>query len=118
VNLEHAQLLARAVQNGWRPDLDRLEALEKVEHMKAPDYREAWGWVHYMLHASADTRQVLLNYVHELRTVANPGSLHERLLAANPDVDLRWLSYVATMQSPGVPFHAPVQRAAMYGPAR
>ena len=118
VNLEHAQLLATAVHNGWRPDLDRLETLEKVEHMKRPDYREAWGWVHYMLHASPDTRQVVLNYIHELRTNPNPGSLHERLLAANPDVDLRWLSYVAAIQSPGVPFHAPVQRAAMYSPAR
>jgi hypothetical protein len=114
VNLEHAQLLATAVHNGWRPDLDRLESLEKVDHMKRPDYREAWGWVHYLLNSSPDTRQVLLNYIHELRTNPNPGSLHEKLLAANPDVDLRWMSYVATIQSPGTPFHEPVHRAAMY----
>jgi len=118
VNLEHAQLLATAVHNGWRPDLDRLESLEKVDHMKRPDYREAWGWVHYMLNGSPDTRQVLLNYIHELRTNPNPGSLHEKLLAANPDVDLRWLSYVATIQLPGTPFHEPVHRAAMYRAAR
>lgn len=118
VNPEHVQLLATAVHNGWRPDLDRLETLERVEHMKRPDYREAWAWVHYMLHSSPDTRQVLLNYVHELRTNPNPGSLHERLLADHPDADLRLLTYVAAMTPPGGAFsppQAPVHRAAMYG---
>jgi len=70
--------------------------------------------VHYMLHASEDTRQVLLNYLHELRTNPNPGSLHERLLAETPDADLRLLSYVAMMSSPAAAFEPPVHRAAMY----
>jgi hypothetical protein len=118
VNVEHAQLLATAVHNGWRPDLDRLEMLEKVEQMQRTHYREAWAWVHYMLHSSPDTRQVLLNYIHELRTDPNPGSLHERLLAANPDADIRWLSYVAAMQTPPTVFDPPVHRAAMYRPVR
>ena len=61
---------------------------------------------------------MLLNYLHELRTNPNPGSLHEKLLAANPDVDIRWLTYVASMQAPAAPFHAPVHRAAMYRPDR
>jgi hypothetical protein len=117
VNLEHAQLLATAVQNGWRPDLDRLESLEKVEQMKRPDYREAWAWVHFMLHASPDTRQVLLNYLHELRTNPSPGPLHERLLMESPDADVRLLSYVVSMNMPAAAFNppAPVHRAAMYG---
>ena len=114
LKLEHAQLLATAVQNGWRPDLDRLEALEKVEQMHAPEYREAWAWVHYMLHSSPDTRQVLLNYIHDLRATPNPGSLHERLLVDTPDADLRWLSYVASMSTPASVFGSPVHRAALY----
>ena len=115
LNPEHAQLLATAVQNGWRPDLDRLESLEKVEQMKRPDYRESWAWVHYMLHSSPDTRQILLNYIHDLRTTPNPGSLHERLIVDTPDADLRWLSYVASMSTPATAFGSPVHRAAMYG---
>jgi len=118
VNLEHAQLLGAAVHNGWRPDLDRLESLEKVEQMQRPHYREAWAWVHYMLHASPDTRQVLLNYLHELRTDPNPGSLHERLVVDMPDVDMRLLSYIAAMNTPAAAFHSPVHRAAMYQPGR
>ena len=119
VNIEHAQLLATSLQNGWRPDLDRLESLEKVEHMHRADYREAWAWVHYMLHSSPETCQVLLNYIHELRTNPKPGPLHERLLADTPDADRRLLNYVATMNTSGLwnpP--APVHRAAMFGPRR
>jgi hypothetical protein len=118
LNVEHAQLMAAAVQNGWRPDLDRLESLEQVEQMHRTQYCEAWGWVHFMLHASPDTRQVLLNYLHELRTDPNPGSLHERLIVENPDVDLRLLSYIASMNTPAAAFHSPVHRAAMYQSAR
>jgi hypothetical protein len=101
VNVEHAQGLATALQNGWRPDLDRLESLEKVEDMHRPDYREAWAWVHYMLHGSEDTRQVLLEYLQDLRTTAHPGSLHARLRADSPDCDMRLLSYVAGINSWG-----------------
>lgn len=115
VNLEHAQLLATSLQNGWRPDLDRLESLEKVEHMHRADYRESWAWVHYMLHSSPETRQVLLNYLHELRTNPKPGPLHERLLVDTPDADRRLLNYVATMNTPGI-WNPPVHRAAMYSP--
>ncbi len=118
LNLEHAQLLATAVHNGWRPDLDRLESLEKVEQMQRPHYREAWAWVHYMLHASPDTRQVLLNYLHELRTDPNPGLLHERLLVDTPDADVRLLSYIAGMNTPAGNFNPGVHRAAMYNPGR
>ncbi len=118
LNVEHAKDMATAVQNGWRPDLDRLESLEQVDQMRRHQYCEAWGWVHFMLHASPDTRQVLLNYLHELRTDPNPGSLHERLIHANPDVDIRLLSYIASMNAPPAAFHSPVQRAAMYQSAR
>jgi hypothetical protein len=101
VNVEHAQGLATALQNGWRPDMDRLESLEKVEDMRRPDYREAWAWVHYMLHGSDDTRQVLLDYLQDLRTNAHPGSLHARLRTNCPDCDMRLVSYVSGINSWG-----------------
>jgi hypothetical protein len=119
INPEHAQQLVTSVQNGWRPDMDRLESLEKVSHMHHEDYREAWAWVHYMLHSSPDTQQVLLNYLHELRTNPKPGPLHARLLAEAPDADVRWVSYVASMNTPGLwnpP--PPVHRAAMHSMGR
>lgn len=101
VNNEHAQLLVVGVQRGWRPDMARLEYLEKVEEMQRADYREAWAWVHFMLHSSPDTRMVLLDYLQELRTNPNPGPLRDRLMTAVPDLDQRLVSYVAGLNGPG-----------------
>lgn len=114
VNVDHARSLATDLQYGWRPDLDRLEHLEKVEHMHRPDYRESWAWVHYMLHGSPDTRQVLLEYVQDLRTTAHPGSLRTRLMANVPDCDGRLLAYVSGLNSYGGQFAGREVRAAGY----
>ncbi|MFN7806312.1 MAG: DUF1570 domain-containing protein [Planctomycetaceae bacterium] len=102
INNEHAQLLASDVQRGaWRPDLARLEYLEEVQDMARADYREAWAWVHFMMHSSPDTRQVLLEYLQELRTNPNPGPLRDRLVAVAPQIDQRMLGYVASLNGPG-----------------
>jgi hypothetical protein len=101
INVEHLQTLSQSVQNGWRPDLDRLEALEKVEQMQRADYREAWAWVHFMLHGSPDTREVLLSYLHELRTNPHPGSLHPRLSSEVRNLDNRLVGYVSALGSYG-----------------
>jgi hypothetical protein len=99
INVEHAHTLAKSLQNGWRPDMERLERLEKVDQMQRADYRESWAWVHFMLHGSPETRDVLLSYIHDLRHTAQPGSLRERLTAEIPDVDMRLLSYVGGLNS-------------------
>jgi hypothetical protein len=101
VNPEYAQKLATSVQNGWRPDLVRLERLEKVEQMQRTDYREAWAWIHFMLHSSPDTKHVLLTYLQELRTAPHPSHLSESLKADIADANGRLLNYVATLGSYG-----------------
>ncbi|HBH51478.1 MAG TPA: hypothetical protein DDY91_06245, partial [Planctomycetaceae bacterium] len=116
INNEHAQLLASDVQRGaWRPDLARLEYLEEVKDMARADYREAWAWVHFMMHSSPDTRQVLLEYLQELRTNPNPGPLRDRLVTIAPHLDQRMLGYVASLNGPGhwgVSFPSPGGRPA------
>lgn len=99
VKTDDVHKLALAMQNGWRPDLDRLEKLEKVEQMQRTDYREAWAWVHFMLHSSTDSREVLLSYLKELRTDPNPPPLSQRLRSEIRDVDQRMLSYLGGLGS-------------------
>lgn len=99
VNNEYAVRLARAVQSGWRPDIRRLERLEKVEQMHRADYRESWAWVHFMLHSTPDGRQVLLDYLQELRETEHPSELSTSLVAALPEADARFLNYVATLNT-------------------
>ena len=47
--------------------------------MTPSEYRESWAWVHMMLRSSPQARQVLVGYLQELRTNANPGPLRPRL---------------------------------------
>jgi hypothetical protein len=95
VNVEHTQRLSVAVQNGWRPDLRRLEGIEDVAEMHRLDYQEAWAWVHFLLHESPETRQLLLEFLAELRTSAETLSLADRIQAEIPLADDRLLSYVS-----------------------
>ena len=100
LNRTYANQLAQQVSNGWRPDLDRLEKLEKVEQMHRAEYREAWAWVHFMLHSSPDTRQVLLGYLQDLRTSKKAPSLSSRLREEFPELDSRFLTYIVSLQTP------------------
>ncbi len=64
----HLDELHSAMQRGWKPSLTRLENLTRVQDMNGSDYREAWAWVHFLIHGSAEGRQVLLGYLQDLRT--------------------------------------------------
>lgn len=98
INPEYAERLSKAIQNGWEPDLSRLESLERVDQMQRADYREAWAWVHFMLHHTPDTRQVLLSYVEELKANRKPEHLSLRLKKDLPRYKDRFLSYVSTLR--------------------
>lgn len=95
INVEHAQRLSTAVQNGWRPDLRRLEGIEDVAEMHRLDYQESWAWVHFLLHDSPDSRMLLLDYLAELRHTTQPGSLADRIESEMPHASERLLSYVS-----------------------
>ena len=69
----------------FQPDLARLEKLGQVNQMEKPEYREAWAWVHLMLRGDAAARVVLLDYVQQLRSTANPAALLPKLRDALAD---------------------------------
>lgn len=94
INVEHAQRLATAVQNGWRPDLRRLETIDSVDQMHRLDYQESWAWVHFLLHESPETRSLLLGYIETLQHAEEPGSLADVVDANLPYADQRLLGYV------------------------
>lgn len=99
MNRDYAMRLASNLSQGWKPDLDRLESLEKVEDMQKADYLEAWAWVHFMLHHSEETRTVLVSYLHELRTTDKPGLLSKRLRAVIPTAEQRFAMHAASLTS-------------------
>ncbi len=53
------------------PDIEQLESLDKVENMTAEHYRDAWAWVHFLVHRRQLTRQLLIDQV-DTRRRARP----------------------------------------------
>lgn len=66
--------------DGLHPDMARLEQLTDVKHMERPEYREAWAWVHFMLHSRPETKAVLLSYLQQLRNPLPQGAPMPKLL--------------------------------------
>ena len=74
-------------QEGFKPDLGRLEQLSQVSQMNPAEYREAWAWVHFMLRGNPESRKVLLAYIQQLKTTSSPGALQPRLKSAQTDLN-------------------------------
>ena len=80
VSLHHLDNLRRPPNGPMVSDLTRLEQLLEVQHMTPVEYRESWAWVHFFLRGAPQARQVLLDYLKDLRTTSRPGSLRQRLV--------------------------------------
>jgi len=104
INTDYAGRLAASLANGWQPKMERLESLEDFSQMQHVDYQEAWAWVHFLLHHSPETQQVLLTYLDDLRTKRNPPALSTRLQRKLPDFERRFLAHVASLQTPQLLF--------------
>jgi hypothetical protein len=97
VNPQHLEALRRGP---FQPELARLEQLKEVAQMQKPEYREAWAWVHYMLHGDPAAKKVLLDYLQTLRTNANPGELLPKLREAVPDPDRALADHLGRVEFP------------------
>jgi len=71
---------------GLVPSLERLERLRFMDSMTEADYRDAWSWVHFMLHGPAEAREALLDYLNTIHRGGIPGNLGERLAERVPDL--------------------------------
>ncbi len=88
LNAPHvAQLQARIRQNGWQPNLRRLEAFQSAADMTQLDYAESWAWVHFLLETTPERRTLLQNYLQTLRRdgTAPPLSVAIRSLHFEPE---------------------------------
>jgi Protein of unknown function (DUF1570) len=79
VNPDHLKHLRHGELGPVQLDLTRLEQLTEVRQMSTAEYREAWAWVHLMIHSNDETRKVLIVYLRELRRTDKPGPLKMRL---------------------------------------
>jgi hypothetical protein len=85
----HQAVVRAMVQEGRVPRLERLEALDDLEDMGRDEYRDAWAWVHFLLHGPPEAREELLQFLAELEAGRETGPLSVRLSRRYPDVNRR-----------------------------
>ena len=99
VKTKYSEKLASLLESGWRPDVKRLENLDDFASMSRADYREAWAWVHFMIHHSPDTHQILNDYLLDLKTKVRPKSISQRLADLTPQYEQRLTAYLANIKT-------------------
>ncbi len=100
LNQDHAESLSMAIQNGWRPDLKRLEQIDDVSQMQRADYQEAWAWVHYLLQGTPDGPKLLTDYLQSLDYATHAPSFASRIATELPTYSERLTVHVASLNLP------------------
>ena len=100
LNQDHTESLSIAIQNGWRPDIKRLEQIDDVSQMQRADYQEAWAWVHYLLQGTPDGPQLLTEYLQSLNKATHASSFASRIAAELPECSERMTVHVTSMNLP------------------
>lgn len=68
LNRTHLDFLRAQLRDGsWQPNLSRMETLRSAATMTQVDYAESWAWVHFLLQGGVDKRELLTDYLSELR---------------------------------------------------
>ncbi len=78
---------------GRAPDLTKLEQITELSRMQAGHYRDAWAWVHFMLHGPSEARSVLQQYLLDIQAHVPPGTFSDRLRRDIPDCRQRFVRH-------------------------
>ncbi len=78
-------LLVRLERGQWKPDLARLDSLPPSRDLSRDDYAESWLWVHFLLESPLLSRELLRDYLRDLRRHGTTEPVSSRLPRALPD---------------------------------
>jgi hypothetical protein len=87
-NAHHATLRAM-IRTGQLPRLEALELLAELDEMGRDEYRDAWAWVHFLLHGPPETHDELVRYLADLEAGVEAGPLSTRLRRRLPELERR-----------------------------
>ncbi|NUQ63516.1 MAG: DUF1570 domain-containing protein [Pirellulales bacterium] len=91
LNRSQLEILAGKVEQGrWQPDLARLDTLQPSRDLSRDDYAESWAWVHFLLENPRVPRELIREYLHDLRRQGTTEPLSARVgrTLATPDQQL------------------------------
>jgi hypothetical protein len=82
LNGPHVELLSDMMHHdGWQPDLKELEQLTDAGQMDQRHYAEAWSWAYFLLKSDAESHQLLISYIADIRAHGRVEPLSLRLAA-------------------------------------
>ncbi len=90
----HRRSLQWAIRLGWKPNLAALEARTTQAELTGEDYRDAWGWVHFMLHGPPEARAALDEFLATIPTGREPLPLSVSLRRRIPDLEQRIIEHL------------------------
>lgn len=67
--------------------IESLEELRELSDMGRGEYRNAWAWVHFMLHGPPEAREELVRFLADIEAHVPPGKLSRRLRVRIPNLD-------------------------------
>jgi hypothetical protein len=91
----HPHLKSVVARAQWRrvANLSSLEELDDISGMRAAHYRDAWAWVHFMLHGPAPGRAILEGFLKDIEAHVPPGKLSHRLRSGMPRLNEHYLRH-------------------------
>jgi hypothetical protein len=87
----HLASIQRSLRFKPAPRLETLERFERLEEMGTTEYRDAWAWVHFMLHGPSEGREELVGYLRNIAALSPPGDLSARLRRRMPNLEERFI---------------------------
>ena len=86
------------IRSGTVPKLENLEKITDLSGMGRLEYRDAWAWVHFMLHGDPQAHEALVGYLADLRTTPTPRPLSARLRQRPGDPNERFAAHFAAFK--------------------
>ena len=89
----HLNAVRWSARLGQVPAMESLEGVRDLSAMNRTKYRQAWAWVHFMLHGPADAHEELVRYLADIQSLTPPGELSRRLRTRLHDLERRFAQH-------------------------
>lgn len=93
-NSPHLSTVRWRCRLGLPPDIEQLEELGDLASMTRGNYRDAWAWVHFMIHGEAAAREELQRFLADIAARTPPGDLSRRLAVRLTDRDRQFSRHI------------------------
>ena len=91
--------VAERTKSGYIPSLHQLESVDKLAHFGDAHYRDSWSWIHFLLHRSAATRELLVGYLQRCRSGQPQLEFSRQLSGLMPQADAEYQQHYAALLS-------------------